>query len=300
MTQPRSVYVRTGDGITLHTREMGSGNTACLLIHGFADGEYVWHDLSVETAALCRTITVDLRGHGRSSWSDSATYTLGAHLSDILHVIVAAQVRRIVVVGHSLGGQIALEMAASYPALIVGIVVVDFAPEQNEIGTQQLLTNLKLSLRNYSSIADYAAWLEATRPLTPRHLLSRIATESLREAPDGGFILRLDPRLADLPDDPRKHSAGAWNRLKMVQCPVLLVRGHASAVLRSTVANQMLVALNRSRLAVIPEAGHAVPTDNPAELARVVRPFCAQLLEGLHDDPAPRAIPKIRTRCIPP
>jgi pimeloyl-ACP methyl ester carboxylesterase len=280
VTQPRTVYVHTHDGITLHTRESGSGDTTCLLIHGFADGEYVWQDLSAELATFSRTITVDLRGHGRSSWPAAASeYSVDAHLSDMRHLIREFQPRRLIMVGHSLGGQIALEMAASHPNLIVGLVIVDFGPDLDAAGGQQALDNLKESLRAYDSIEDYMAFLEKARPMTPPVMLRRVATESLRASPRGDFVLRLDPRLAGLPDDDqRKGDSRVWAQLEKIQCPTLILRGHGSAVLRPRVAVRMVRSLRKGTLRVIPAAGHAVPTDNAVEFVSAVRGFIARLL----------------------
>jgi pimeloyl-ACP methyl ester carboxylesterase len=281
MTQSRTVYIHTDNGITLHAREFGSGGTTCLLIHGFADGEYVWQDLAPELATLCRTITVDLRGHGRSGWPAAANgYSLEAHLRDMRHVVRAFRARPLVVVGHSLGGHIALEMAATQPDLVAGLVIVDFGPDRTAAGAQQMLTNLTESLRGYDSIDDYRVWLEKARPMTPTAMLSHVAAESLCPSPHGGFVLRLDPRLASLPDDDETGNSDArvWDLLKRIQCPTLLLRGHGSAILSSRVAVRMLRALRKGSLSVIPEAGHAVPTDNPIEFVKAVRGFVARLL----------------------
>jgi pimeloyl-ACP methyl ester carboxylesterase len=101
----------------------------------------------------------------------------------------------------------------------------------------------------------------------------RMARHELRQCEDGLFELRMDPALRGLgvfesPEEAaareRAMSEAQWDALAKISCPTLVVRGAASDVLAPDTADRMVEeVLAAGRLAVVPQAGHSVMTDNP-------------------------------------
>jgi pimeloyl-ACP methyl ester carboxylesterase len=109
---------------------MGRGGSACILIHGFGEGAYVWNRFSPSISQLFRTLSIDLRGHGDSSWDQTGQYPIQRHVTDVVGLIDALQLKRFVIVGHSLRGKIAIRIAAARSSDVIGLTVVDFLPIQ--------------------------------------------------------------------------------------------------------------------------------------------------------------------------
>ncbi|MEP6648518.1 MAG: alpha/beta hydrolase [Lapillicoccus sp.] len=112
------------DGVGLDYEERGSGDPPILLVHGIlCDRRYMAPQLEYFSRAH-RTVAVDLRGHGRSDVPRQG-YTIDGLAEDLAWMCVQLDLERPVVVGHSLGGIVALALAAPHPDLVQGVVALD-------------------------------------------------------------------------------------------------------------------------------------------------------------------------------
>lgn len=112
------------DGVTLVYTERGAGDPPLLLVHGIlCDVRYVAPQLEY-FARTHRTVAVDLRGHGQSDAPDQP-YTIDGYADDLAWVSEQLQLGPAVVVGHSLGGIVAIDLAARRPDLVRGVVALD-------------------------------------------------------------------------------------------------------------------------------------------------------------------------------
>ncbi len=102
--------------------EHGSG-TPLLLLHGFPFDHTIWERVIGEMEKGIRVIAPDLRGHGRSIVTES-DYSITDMASDIIELINQLQIREAVIVGHSMGGYIALEIARNFPERVSGLVLI--------------------------------------------------------------------------------------------------------------------------------------------------------------------------------
>jgi len=277
-----SQLITCPDGTVLSIRRSAitAGGPTCLLIHGFGDGSHVWTHTVQSLDETCAIVTVDLRGHGESAWSCSRDYTVKAHVNDLMHVIGELQLKDLILVGHSLGGQIAIHLTAAHPDRVRGLALLDFGPDINITGMLQARQMLRDSLRLYTSRDDYQTWLIRSQPLIVPAAAELLAATALRPC-DDGFRLKIDPALADSEahthKDPREEKF-LWQALNDFFCPVLVVRGAGSAVLSRSVAAQMQRTIRNSTLHVINGAGHAVMLDNPDQTSGIVSSFVTQLI----------------------
>jgi pimeloyl-ACP methyl ester carboxylesterase len=271
-------YIKVDDMVTLHVQQWpGSGEVACVLLHGVAEGSYVWEDLAKKLHPHCQPIGVDLRGHGNSDADPSRAYTLSQHVRDIRHVVDQLNLDEVIFIGHSLGGSVAACLAPGFGARLKGLVLVDSGPRDGNDTSKFLRDRLIESHRSYTSVREYANWLVENRPFSDPRVLLRWAEDALSLQQDGKFILKYDRVVLDyfVNDD----DCSWWlPSIRNASAPILVVRGMASAVLSARTAASMIQAAVRGQLAVVPQAGHSIMGDNPEGFARVVLTFFREKL----------------------
>jgi pimeloyl-ACP methyl ester carboxylesterase len=276
--QRRSVRIRNGR-FEISIEDSGSTGTPCVLLHGRGECSGVWRTLTESVSAEHRFVSIDLRGHGDSSWDPDGVYDARTLAGDVLEVLLALNIRKPVLIGHSLGGGVALHLTAMLEQFTSGLVLVDFGPDFDAAGSQKVLTEIRETPTRFNSISEYAKWLQERRPLANGRALHHLAEHALRRTHTGAFEPKVDRTVAD-DASPKEGSREEqlWDILRAVQCPSLVVRGIGSAILKPQVAWRMAhQALPKGRLATISRAGHSVMTDNPDEFNLTIQTFLASL-----------------------
>lgn len=112
------------EGVSLSVREGPGEGPSLLMIHGLASTSHIWDLVAPRLAPRFRVVAYDQRGHGLSG-KPSSGYGFDRMCADAVEVIRAERLVRPVVVGHSWGANVALELAVRRPGLVAGIVLVD-------------------------------------------------------------------------------------------------------------------------------------------------------------------------------
>lgn len=279
----KSVVVCEQHAIALSVVEWSRRGLPCVLLHGLGDAACVWNHLAIRIMPEFRTVAIDLRGHGDSDWDPEARYDTGALTADLTKIIATLGLETTILVGHSLGAAVAIRYAADNPDRVAALVIVDFGPELDETGVNEVLRGFIDMPRTFSSVEQYAEWLVARRPLADPNLLQQFARCSLRQSPSQGWELKVDPALATSSQisklavsQGRYRYPELWPALERIKCPTLVIRGMGSGVLPQDVAGRMVErTLPAGQLASIASAGHAVMMDNPGEFTSRVHGFLA-------------------------
>ena len=103
--------------------DTGKG-TAVVLLHGFLENQTMWQDLVAELSKKNRVIAIDLLGHGESGCL-GYVHSMEENAGVIRAVLSELQIRKVVLVGHSMGGYVALAFAELYPANVKGLVLLN-------------------------------------------------------------------------------------------------------------------------------------------------------------------------------
>jgi pimeloyl-ACP methyl ester carboxylesterase len=279
--QYRSMFVSLPEQLVLHFREWGSGPLACLLIHGFGEGSHAWSEFAPSLGSMCRTIAIDLRGHGDSSWDPGRTYDVNSHTADVSRALATLRLDKLIVIGHSMGGDIAIRLATEAQNRILALVIVDYGPRLDPAAAAKVRSDFNESAKIYSSVSEYASLLSTTRPLASSDVLERFASGALRLNEKGRFQLKCDPEMGrDSASNaaPPAPEAASWLMLEAVKCPTLVVRGQGSAVLSQAVAERMVRSLQDGQLRLVDCAGHGLLLDNPKGFEAITLPFLTAVL----------------------
>jgi len=150
----RTRYAASRDGVSVAYCAYGDGAPALVFIHGgFADREFWKHQID-EFAAQHRVVTLDLAGHGESG-TERESWSIDAFGADVVAVIEALELDRVVLVGNSLGGPVGLAVARQMPRVVVGLVVVDtFQDVDLPWPREQRLAYVEALERDFDKVCD--------------------------------------------------------------------------------------------------------------------------------------------------
>jgi pimeloyl-ACP methyl ester carboxylesterase len=259
-------------GVTLHAQVRGDARSPCLvLLHGGGANLHWRDEIAPSLAERFRVICLDFRGHGDSDHPEELI--VGAFHRDLEALIAEIAPDGFALVGHSMGGHVALDHAARDPR-IWGLVAVEvsFGSAKRE----QRRTRLALTLRRQYATREEAIdryRLMPSTPGAPESLRRHLAEHSIREEPDGRFAFNFDPRWFGL--EPAPHAD-----LADVRCPTLLIRGSDSTLLTPAGAVSVVEKLPAGRLLEISGAGHNVHLERPTEVIVAITEHLSAHLPG--------------------
>lgn len=254
------------DGVTLYFEDDGGGEPV-LLIHGHTMDRRVWEPLLPQLlAADLRVVRPDLRGHGRSS-CPNAGYHWTHHAADMRAVIGAIGIGAAHVVGFSIGGGIAIEMAHSMPEVVKGLVLI--APVMPDRPFEPaFMENLREVARVARSAGIEAAmkgpW--AASPLFQASLEKPRVRESLADMisdfPGAEYLATARDRI----DRPFI----VPERLETIGVPTRIVIGELEMAGFRTFADEAASGIPGARIDVLAGSGHLLPLEEPESIARII------------------------------
>ncbi len=252
--KPTSKRLPGADGLTLHALEWSATGVPLVLLHGFGNEAHFWDDLAPALAPYYRTIAIDLRGHGDSDRDPEARYDHLSMARDLEALTETLGISRLALIGHSLGGRVALRFAGRNPDRLAGLVLVDSGPDLDARGTTRIRLDTSQQEPTFGSVEEYAQLLHRIYPAARPGSLARLAQTGVRETSDGRYERKLDPALfrrqAKTSEKERRawaetESKALWQALGRIECPTLVVRGAASDVLSADVADRMVETTRR-------------------------------------------------------
>lgn len=251
----------------LHFDLVGEGRPRFIFLHGLLGRGRNWTQIATGLAADgLASVLFDLPNHGESSWTDHFSYTAMAHAVTAEIELRLGSAAQVVLVGHSMGGKVAMLAALTRPELFAGLAVVDIAPGHS------------------AQVSSFNALLGALRGLDLAALTSRTEADHLLKAqiPDDdvrGFLLsnlrrrdgwswqpNLELLAASLAD------IGGWPEVEASYSgPVLWLTGERSAYVQPEHHQQMYRLFPATEQIVVPGAGHWVHADNPVATVAALR-----------------------------
>ncbi len=282
--QPTSRRLPGAQGIELHALEWSAEGIPLLFLHGFGNDAHVWDVCAPLVAPHYRTLAFDMRGHGDSGSDPKGRYEPATMALDVEAAAAALGIERMVLVGHSMGGRVAMHLAGRNPGRMAGLVLVDSGPDLDARGTTRIRMETESAELVFDSVGSYARLLIELYPAARPETMAALARHWTRTRSDGKLEPKLDPafrrwRAADTsPEELRAQmkaeSERLWQALEKTTCPTLVVRGAASDVLSADTADRMVDdVLANGRLEVIARASHSVMLDNPEAFNEALTSF---------------------------
>lgn len=255
--------------MSLHSLLVGQGRPDVMFLHGLLGQGRNWLGIAKSLQDAVTSLLVDLPDHGRSPWTDSFGYAAMADAiaDDISERMGSAA--SLAVVGHSLGGKVAMQLALRHPHLVRALVVVDIAPDDSShgYGFGRLLRSMRhLDLATLTSRSDADQRL---RPAVPDAVVRGFLLQNLHRS-GGTFHWQpnLDLLLEALP------AISGWPATRGIyDGPVLQLRGGESEYVRDEHAEPMRALFPRVRLVTVPGAGHWVHSEAPDAVVSELRRF---------------------------
>ncbi len=276
-------YFYESQGLRLHYADWGNeAAPPLILIHGGRDHCRSWDAVALSLRAHFHVMAPDLRGHGDSDWAKGSSYSLSDYVYDVTRLLRAASVHQTAIVGHSMGGMIALMYAGAYPdqvsrlAVLDGVTVVPGSPrkpihQRITEWVSQLDKIAERTTRSFRSVADAAELISAHNTRLTSQQALHLASHGVRQNVDGSYSWKFDQfqsGRAPYRLSPNEYAV-LWSRIR---CPTLLLRGDES-FLPDPEAAGVLSYFTRVRLVTVAGAGHWLHHDKLDKVLELLGPF---------------------------
>jgi pimeloyl-ACP methyl ester carboxylesterase len=282
----RVSFVRAGSGPVL------------VLLHGIANNCQTWSDVAGRLAETHTVIAPDLLGHGASD-KPRGDYSVAAHANMVRDLMSVLDIERATVVGHSLGGGIALQFAYQFPERCERLVLVSsggLGPELSAGLRAATLPGAELALRALTGVSGpLQVGFSALRRLGQATGLRQI--RDLAEAGDALFALKdVAARRAFLRTlrgvvDARGQSVSALDRLYLASAvPMLVIWGSRDPIVPALHAETVRYLVPSARIEVFRGAGHWAHLDDPDRFCEILLDFLSTTEPAAHDRDSWRAL----------
>ena len=256
----------------LFSTQIGSTGPRVAFLHGLFGQGKNWTTVAKALSDAARITLVDLPNHGRSLWTDHFSYPeMADQVAELFESLDDGE--PCAVVGHSMGGKVAMVLALRHPALVERLCVVDVAP----VATTQI-SNFETFVRGLRSIdlgnlADRESASAQLEPYVPEPGVRSFLLQNLRRDHGSDLGWRWQMNLELLGD--HLPEMGSWPELDVPPYtgPVLWLAGADSRYIRPEYAAAMRALFPRVQLVRIKGAGHWVHSDQPQVFIATMRQF---------------------------
>lgn len=284
MTEFQDHIAWSSDNVRLHSRlfDGDQGHPALLCIPGLTRNGRDFEMLAARFAPRFRVATLSLRGRGESGYApDPLTYVPLTYINDVQRMVAQMQLDRLVVIGTSLGGLVAMLLDQALPGRIAGLVLNDVGPEIEPAGLERVQSLIGKG-------GNWPTWLHAARDLRNRQggiypdwdmedWLAH-AKRLCRLSREGRIIWDYDAAIAaPLAMPHANESLDMWQALDVWRDrPILSVRGELSDIFSIATQQKMQERMPLLTTVTVPNVGHAPTLEEPesvAALEQFLAPF---------------------------
>lgn len=261
------------NGLELQIVDEGSSDVPLFLVHGYTGGASDWDDVAPTLAKSRRVIRYSHRGHAHSTnTGDPKTYTFDALVADLVAVVNYFGFDQIDLLGHSMGGIVAMRYVLENPGKVRSLVLMDTGAQPSGSLPIDLVDGLAERGRN----EGMQVVVDVMAPLLGA-LQERLSPERREE-----LAQRYNEKVPNMDPDAFAQFARELNaypsmvaKLRTIDCPTTVLVGENDAGLRDA-SEVMAKEIPGAELVVIADAGHSPQEDRPDEWLRVVEKHLAR------------------------
>lgn len=247
----------TNHTVALNYQEVGEG-LPVVFIHGFPFDHTAWEPVVPLLRDQARLILPDLRGFGKSPVTPDPVYSMRMHADDILELLDRLNIERAVMVGHSMGGYVALNFAHAYPQRLcgLGLVGTQAAADTPERRQGRMIMAEEVGRRGLKQIAAGMA---------QKYVANPALVELVR-----GTIMKANPKavIAGLKGLAERPNAEEW--LAAIDIPAVVIAGKQDVLIPMKISETMNQLLGRSWMVEV-ESGHTLPLEAPQAVADALK-----------------------------
>lgn len=248
----------------LHYQRQGQG-PALIILHGLFGSSDNWGTPARLLSQDFDVINVDLRNHGQSFHHQQHDYPSMA--DDVLALMDSLEIESCVLLGHSMGGKVAMQLALNHPKRINKLIVVDIAPVAYPRHHDDIFTALnQLDLANLQSRSQADQLLT---PLVPETGVRQFLLKNLSKQPQGGFQWRCNLSVLQQQYEQisRPPSGSSFTG------STLFIKGELSHYIKSEYREAVLALFPQAQLKLIAGAGHWPHAEKPELFMRTLQRF---------------------------
>jgi pimeloyl-ACP methyl ester carboxylesterase len=243
----------------------GAGLPPLVLLHGLLGSSRNWQTAGAELALSRHVLAVDLRNHGGSPHAEPMTYE--AMAADVVGWMDSRGLDRVSLLGHSMGGKVAMRIACSHPGRIERLIVVEVAPRAYPAGrwSAEFVALQGLDLGRLTSRSEAERLIE---PAVPDWAMRKFLMTNLLRLEGGGWRWMVNlPALAESLPEILRNPLGPGD---VYPGPALFVAGGKSGYVQPGDGEAIRRHFPEARIEVIPEAGHNPHMEARAAFVRTV------------------------------
>jgi esterase len=253
--------------MTLNYKKYGDAGEHLIILHGLFGMLDNWHSLATRFGNNFQVWAIDQRNHGKSPHSDDFDYDL--LVEDLFEFCTQQNINTANIIGHSMGGKVAMEFALVHPEKVLKLIVADVAPKsysgQGHEILMEALMGLNLNRITRRSEADYALMQDVPNDNTRQFLL-----KNLTRREGDGFALKMN--IESLSKNYEKIT-GPIDTDGLFDGETLFIQGGESNYITEEDKPLILKAFPKARFVVIPKAGHWVHAEAPDQFYDAVMGF---------------------------
>ena len=245
----------------LFFREQGQGQPI-IIMHGIFGSSDNWLTQSKILSEKFRVISLDRRNHGQSPHDETFDYQSMAN--DLLLFIKEHTLENPIVIGHSMGGKVAMNFAVAHPEMLERLIVVDISPRPYNLEHYVIIDGLKsIPIKSITSRNEAD---EALIPYVPEADVRQFLLKNLQRKPEGGFAWKInlpviDKNLSKIGLDLQYN--GTFEK------PTLFIRGGRSKYVRDEDMTHIKEVFPKAQLETL-DTGHWVQAEKPKEFVETV------------------------------
>lgn len=239
----------------LHFRALGQG-TPFVILHGLFGISDNWQTLAKYFSQKYHVFLLDLRNHGRSPHSEEFDYN--CMTDDLMEFMTDQQIQNPVVMGHSMGGKVAMNFALKYPEQVNKLIIVDIAPRPYPVHHQEIINGLNaVDITTMTSRSEAEA---ALLPYIPEADTRLFLLKNLYRKEDNSFGWRMN--LAAIEQNIEEVGRETNSDIPFTK-PTLFIKGGKSRYIQDKDIPAIQRLFPQSKIEAIEEAGHWVHAEAP-------------------------------------